>query len=213
MGSIALFLLMFAPQAELTLPAWSGYARPDAGSARRNRAEHVTAFTGQLAFYVHLAQPGPLDIEVHFEEATAVEEPPLRATFGHQYGADQVSVALQGRGRSLVSAGPVWVAEPGYHRLVFERTDPNAGELSRPLVGVTLRGAAVTGARATTVERRNAASVHLGYPAPMGEGGRERDDVECLELLHGDGLAPRVLRDAGEFTDRAPRDLQRVGQR
>jgi len=170
--------LSLSPQAELTLPAWSGYSRADAGSVRRNREEHVTAFARELAFYVHLQQPGAVALEVALAEGATAEQARLRASFGHQHGREEVEVELRAQGAQVLSGGPVWVAEPGYHRIVLHRTDRPEGPLPAAIVGLTLRGESLVGAHATTVERRNAASVHLGYPRPTADTGRERDDIE-----------------------------------
>lgn len=159
----------------LTLPAWSGFAAPDAAAVRRDRDERVTAFAGELAFYVHCVRAGRLDVEVRVASGEGV---PFTAALAPQRGHGETPVALESRGKGLLVGGPVFVAEPGYQRLVLRRTDGGDGPLAAPLVSVAFGGPAAEGATATTVERRNAASVHLGYPRPRDAAGAERDDVE-----------------------------------
>lgn len=164
--------------ATLTLPAWSGYCSPDAAAARRDRAERVTDFSGELAFYVRCARTGRLDVEVHLAPGAGGATSPLTAALAPQRGHGETPIPLGSQGEGVLAGAPVFVAEPGYHRIVLRRAGGAAGALASPLVSIALGGPAAEGATATTVERRNAASVHLGYPRPRDGAGAERDDVE-----------------------------------
>ncbi|MEZ6016150.1 MAG: DUF3472 domain-containing protein [Planctomycetota bacterium] len=169
----------------LQIPAWSAFSTPDPRSAVRDAAERVTGFQGELAFYFHCAAPGALAVDVEFasDGAAATGPPPVVGVLVQQNGGAVTPIPFLYRAPATLAGVPLTVAEPGYYRVVLRRTDLGprdaaASPLPAPLIGVTLRGPAAASARASTVERRNAASVHLGYPGPKDAAGAERGDIE-----------------------------------
>ncbi|HEX5051057.1 MAG TPA: DUF3472 domain-containing protein [Planctomycetota bacterium] len=133
---------------------------------------------GQLVFYVHLATPGMLTLHLHRSpNAPAMR---LRTTLtphpgdGGPQTETETETDLRANhdhDQELIDLGQLGTTTPGYHRITLETTD------SSPLLALhslELSGPAATGARASTVERRNASSVHLGYDVPPAH----RDDIE-----------------------------------
>lgn len=168
---ILTFALLFAqtPEPTLHVPAWSAFARPDARRIRRDPEERITDFAGELSFYVHLAHPGPVVVDLEFaprSEAASTAPPGLAATLQPQNGHESQPIAFVFRPPATLAGVPLSVPEPGYYRVTLRRAASTEGPLALPLVGLTLRGPAAVDARASTVERRNAASVHLAYTTP-----------------------------------------------
>lgn len=169
------------PAAErwLVLDANTGYAHPDPDAIRRDVAGSVSSCAGELRFYVHLAKAGALEIDV----VRSYSDRPLPVV---EIEALPAGVPITAAQRHVSHASPrsrpqnrTWtsavytaaIAAPGYHRITLRMPDgSDLGSLARIAVG----GEVSAEARASTVERRNAASVHLGYEVPAAH----RDDIE-----------------------------------
>jgi hypothetical protein len=130
----------------------------------------VPAFTAyrhaDLRWFGRLATTGELGLALEFAGKT----PPLaavRLTVSSQADASVVGTVELPAGKG----GRVAIAEPGYYRFALE--DPPPG-----LSALVLSGPAAAGAHFSTVERRNAASVHLGYPVPE----EARDEIEWFYI-------------------------------
>ena len=158
-----------AQPATLTLPAFTGYAHPDPNAMRRHDDGTVERCAGSLHFYVHFAQPGELTLRLERTDA-----------------ADAADAANPQKLRTIVNATSAFLAEmhtstttdlgtfavknAGFHNIRLATTN---GEPLLHLRALHLSGTAVANAHANVAERRNAASVHLGYPVPK----EQRDDI------------------------------------
>jgi len=147
------------------IPAFTAYAHPDPARMRRNDDGSVARAHGELRWFVDVATPGELrlalarladapaaQLQWHVE---AVDAPLGAPTNWTSIGASagQRDVAL---GAATVAAGP--------HRIAL-RADGDAPLLA--LARLDLRGPAAAGLHANVAERRNAASIHLGYVVPQ----------------------------------------------
>jgi hypothetical protein len=157
----------------LTLPAFTGFAHPDPEGVHRRNNGTVEHCDGQLVFYVDFATTGELHLALERMAGPAGE---LRTTVISLLVPDgkgpTTTTGLSAcKSDETAELGMVTVTQPGYHRIVLERTD---GSSLRNLRALRLSGPATAGAHATLVERRNAASVHLGYPVDKAH----EDDIE-----------------------------------
>ena len=163
------------PAPPVTLPAFTGYAHPDADAMRRKDDGTVPRCDGQLVFYVHAPTTGALQIELLRTDGAPATQ--LRVDWASQTpGATPATTTTAlpaNQRRALVAA--VTVQQPGYHRITLANVD---GSPLRNLASLVLSGPAAKDLHANTIERRNAASVHLGYPVPK----EHRDDVEWFYL-------------------------------
>lgn len=159
-----------AQEPNLSLPAFTGFAHPNPDAMRRADDGSVPRCDGELRFYVHFAATGM--VRMRLERTADAPAAELTATL-HPHGDPRAPArvgSLPAAGQTDVDLGVIEVTQPGQHCLTLSAKD---GKL-RNLKSLALRGAALAGARASTVERRNAASVHLGYDVPAAQ----RDDVE-----------------------------------
>jgi hypothetical protein len=164
------------PPPTLTLPAFTGYAHPDPTREHRNDDGSVARCDGTLSFAVRFTRTGELHLALQRDTAPAGE---LETTVYRQLNPvesphDMPSTTttrlpenapINGLkvGPQTTNLGTFAIPTPGYYRIDLRLTD---GSPLRNLRSLTLTGPAVTGAHANLKERRNAASVHLGYPIP-----------------------------------------------
>jgi hypothetical protein len=164
----------------LEVPASSAYASPDPERGfRRDGDGGVSGWEAgtRLSWYGRLEARGRLVLALRTAGPASVAKLRLRV---EARGAAGPSWLLEGRRESgLISFGPVEIPAPGDYGFILE------GEGSLPdLKSLRLDGAAAEGARFSTAERRNAASVHLAYPVA--------DDVkEGIEWFYLE-LTPRT---------------------
>lgn len=159
------------PAAALKIPAFCGYAHPDPDAVKRDpRTGAVRECNGELVFYVAVARPG--DLHVRLERAKTGASPALvlRCT-RHPDGTATQLVAEPTADALDVDVGTFVVPQPGTLRLSLATAD---GAPLHDVQALHLSGTVAAGARASTVERRNASSVHLWYDVPEAH----RDDVE-----------------------------------
>lgn len=159
--------------AALTLPAFTGYAHPDADAIERNANDgSVPRCAGKLTFYVRIATPGDLSPFLS-RLANAPAQQLHLAWFEHpgDRGGETTCEAPASTAAGDLSFGTWTLPRPGTYRL--ELTAGDGSDLHQ-LAALHLRGPAAAGAQANTAERRNASSVHLGYDIPR----ESRDDVQ-----------------------------------
>ena len=164
------------PTPTLTLPAFTGYAHPDPDRERRNDDGSVARCDGTLSFYVLFARAGELHLALQRDTAPAGElvttvtrqlertesafDAPSTRTTHLPENAPTNALKV---GPQTVALGTFAIPSPGYHRIDLSLAD---GSPLRNLRALTLSGPAAQNAHANLKERRNAASVHLGYPVP-----------------------------------------------
>lgn len=162
-----------------TLLAFTGFAHPDPEAMERSDDGMVSVCHGRLVFYVRFAFAGELDLALtrtegapattivatlapHGNDANATTPPRDAAPHDAAPAQDATTttdVPAQGE-TDTMPLGKFTIRSPGFHRLTLATKD---GSPLRCLHSITLTGPAAQNAHAITRERRNAASVHLGY--------------------------------------------------
>ena len=152
----------------LTIPAFTGYAHPDADAIERRDDGSVPRCDGELRFYVQFATAGALTVRI--ERTDGGNAQPMLVSLAPVPSAGHAATdePLQHTSPND-TCGPFDVGV-GSHCLTLRTSD---GDPLRNLRTIHLTGPAVANAHANTAERRNAASVHLGYELPK----EQRDDV------------------------------------
>ncbi|MCC6783252.1 MAG: DUF3472 domain-containing protein [Planctomycetes bacterium] len=171
--------LAAAQQTPLEIPAFTAYAHPDPDAMRRDDDGSVRRWRGTLSWYGHFAKPGELRVTVRLSDVR--EAGGFRLACSPTSGGPErttVTARFAAGARELVFP-PLTIAAAGYQRLELGTDDAQ-----RPaLVALLLEGEAALGARFCRLERRNAASVHLGWQV-------ERADREDVEWFYCE-LTPR----------------------
>jgi Domain of unknown function (DUF3472)/Domain of unknown function (DUF5077) len=156
----------------LTLPAFTGYAHPLPDAMKRSDDGSVARCDGSLHFYVHLQHAGTLTIRLEHTDPSATAANPRELHTTVRATTSQTSTTHRS---STADLGTFTIAAPGFHAIALAATD---GKPLRDLRALHLSGPAAVNAHANVVERRNAASVHLGYPIPK----PHRDAIEWFYL-------------------------------
>lgn len=170
----AFFALVSAPLRSqtptLTLPAFTGYAHPDADAIERRDDGSVLRCNGELRFYVQFATAGELTVRLERTAGSTARRHHLRLEPMGPDANGNHTEPLRPLAADLDDLGTFAIKAPGSLCLGLRTTD---GSPLRDLRALHLTGPAVANAHANTAERRNAASVHLGYELPKAH----RDDV------------------------------------
>lgn len=155
-----------AGAAELSVPAFTAYALPDANALRVSERSGVRGWTDpsqSVNWYGQLNATGALTAKVRLK-LPAGNESRLKLTVGAV--AREVTVRGDAGGAAATADfGTFEVGRTGYHRFQLESLNPK-GVAAGDLEALVLDGPAVEKAHFNLKERRNAASVHLSYSAP-----------------------------------------------
>lgn len=147
----------------LKIPAFTAYSEPDHDNgARFSETRGVTHWKpGQrIVWYGKIARAGQLGIGL----TTRSDQPArLKLTVGPVEKRGQVLGTTVSNGASSFG---IIAAKPGYYRFALEIVTAIAAP---ELEALELFGPAAEGAHFNLKERRNAASVHLGWPTEKGE--------------------------------------------
>lgn len=152
-----------ATEPRFTLPAFTAFASPDPNAMRRADDGSVRHWQGTLSFHGWFARPGEVQLALQLLKGAAPCTLELRC-------GEQVLRAAVAKDAERVEFGIATLALPGYHTFALRCTDGTPPGFDALL----LHGPACRDAHFSTVERRNAASVHLGYDVPKDA----RDAVE-----------------------------------
>ena len=118
-----------------------------------------------LSWFGHFKATGTVEVRL---DTGAVEKPVnWQVTWSARQGdgkAESRGVSSK-PGDTTMTLGHFTVTQPGYYRLNLAASGAE-GETLPDLKTVAFDGPGAAGAHFSTVERRNAASVHLGYPVP-----------------------------------------------
>ena len=158
------------------MPAYTAFHEPDARrGADRGRDGVIRDWREgtRLNWFGWLERGGELKVSLRLADEPA-DGTKLRLTVASQAQPDVSTTRTGELADGLACFAPIELREAGYHRLTVEGSGGKLPDL-RALV---LEGEAAEGARFSDVERRNAASVHLGYPVP----GEARDEIEWFYL-------------------------------
>jgi hypothetical protein len=162
---LPLLLFVFCQaQAELRVPAFTAYLEPDPDGARVEEPAGISDWTNpalKVLWFGEIKTPGPLSCSVEMRLPPG-EETRLRLTVGGQAG--EATGKGIGNDPARLDFGSFDVPASGYQRFVLESLNA-PGKPAGDLAALVLDGPASAGAHFNLAERRNAASVHLFYPA------------------------------------------------
>lgn len=156
-------------QAEpLRVPAFTAYTAPDSDSPRIRERSGVTGWTNAkqtISWYGNIKTPGRLNIALSLR-LPAGDTARLRMVVAGK------PLTAEAKGKEdgtavTVDFGSVEITKPGYQRFLLEGVE-KSGATFGDLDTLLLSGPATEGAHFNLKERRNSASVHLGYPIPEG---------------------------------------------
>jgi hypothetical protein len=151
--------------ASLRVPAFTAYSEPEPEALEFSEARGINGWTEakqSIVWYGEIKNRGRLDLEVELrlpEKETAT----LKLTVAGRALTTQV----QGQGKEAVTATfeSVDIDAPGYCRFALQGVK-KAGKTFGEVAALIVSGPAAEEAHFNLKERRNAASVHLGYPIP-----------------------------------------------
>ena len=148
----------------LRIPACTAYLQPDTESMPVSKESGITDWKDgrqKIAWYGYFPEAGPI-------RALVVLHLPVgeRAVLRLRCGAASGQARVAG-GSETVTAdfGTLKIAVPGYHQFTLEGR-AKSGATFGDVHTLLLDGPAAKNAHFNLDERRNAASVHLGYPVP-----------------------------------------------
>ena len=158
-----------AGQAEepLRVPGFTAYSEPDAEALEFTQEHGVTGWTDgkqSIVWYGEIKNPGLLDVSVEIR-LPATQAVTLRLTVA---GRAETATVLGRSGKPVkVAFDSVYIAAPGYCRFALQGVE-KVGKTFGEIDALVVSGPAAEDAHFNLKERRNAASVHLGYPVPEG---------------------------------------------
>lgn len=156
----------------LLVPARAAFAHPDPRGMRRSDDSAVTRWRDTLVWYGRFTHVGELEVMLRLKGGLRGEPVDFVLECGSTTDVDSVT-RVEGRcepGATQVVFPTIELTRVGYHRLALR----SEGGVHPGLLALELSGPAREGAHFSTVERRNAASVHLGWQVPDSA----RDEVE-----------------------------------
>ncbi len=161
----------FGTNAPLTIPAATAYLepdRPDRGGARvSSRSGEIQNWTDpstRVLWFGSFTNAGLIDASIQLRLAQQSESK-LRLTVSGE--AREIIFSGQGTNPATARFGDFNLVRAGYHRFTLESLNP-LGQSAGEIVALKLGGPAAASAHFNLKPRRNAASVHLGYPVPSG---------------------------------------------
>ena len=151
----------------LRIPAFTAYLEPDNGGARISSKSGVTSWkdaSTKVLWFGEFKKPGELNAAVELRLPQDANSK-LRLTVAGQ-SRDAV---VKGAGTNTVTArfGTFTVAKPGYQKFTLESLNAS-GQSFGDIDALVLDGVTTYNTHFNYKSRRNAASVHLGYPVPKG---------------------------------------------
>jgi len=154
--------------AELRVPAFTAYLDPDSGGgARISSKSGVTNWkdaSTKVIWFGDIKSPVTIDASLELrlpENATSK----LRLTVAGQ--SHETEVRGAGTNVAIARFGKFNIRKPGYQRFTLESLNA-AGQPFGELSALVLGGVTTNNTHFNYKSRRNAASVHLGYPVPKG---------------------------------------------
>jgi hypothetical protein len=151
--------------AELRIPAYTAYLEPKPDGAEVSRHSGIVGWQDpaiNVLWFGEIKNPGRLDCSLAVR-LPAGQESRLRLTVAGT--SHEARARGAGTNRVTVPFGSFEVAAPGYQKFALESLN-QPGQPAGNLEALILDGPAVADAHFNLDSRRNAASVHLAYPAP-----------------------------------------------
>lgn len=143
-----------APQEPRVVPAFTAYAAPDPLAMQRPDDGSVRDWRGTLSWHGLVAEAGELQVVLHLRPGAKAAR--LRLRIGDAVREGDVA---EGAAQVAFDAATVAVGPIALQLACVDGPPPDLATLE-------LRGAAGASAHFADVERRNCASVHLGYALP-----------------------------------------------
>lgn len=151
----------------IDVPAFTAFIEPDPEAARVSEQHGIRGWTDgkqSINWFGEFKKTGKINVSL-VVNVSARQIVKWRMTVGGK----QVIRQLAGVGKdNIIDFGDFTIDKPGYQRIRLEgiyKTDKDYGDIR----SIRIEGPAVEEAHFSLVERRNAASVHLGYPIPEGQ--------------------------------------------
>lgn len=164
--AIVLCSSLFAPCAEIEVPAHTAYIEPEGRGARVSSRSGITRWRGpeqKVLWFGEITTPGPLRARVRLRLGRGATSHLRLSVAG---GSREASVTGAGPGEALIADfGSFEVRESGYQRIRLEALDSER-PAAHTIEALLLDGPATEKAHFNLEPRRNAASVHLMYPTP-----------------------------------------------
>lgn len=152
---------------ELRVPGFAAYSEPEPEAMQFSEAQGVTGWKDpkqSVVWYGEIKTPGRLNLSVEMR-LPATKGVNLALHVGNR--TLKAVVVGENEGTVEVPFGSVEFAAPGYCRIALQGVQ-KVGETFGEVKALLLSGPAVENAHFNVKERRNASSVHLGYPLPEG---------------------------------------------
>lgn len=153
--------------AELRIPAFAAYLDPDVGGARVSSRSGISGWKDPALKVLWFGEFKTLDelrcgIGLRLPQGASST---LRLTVAGQTH----EAAVSGAGTNLIQAdfGAFQITNAGWHRFTLQSLNEK-GRPAADLEALVLDGPATKDAHFNLTARRNAASVHLAYPIPLG---------------------------------------------
>jgi hypothetical protein len=162
--AIGLLCWALPVSAELTIPAYTAYTLPNPDAARISEQSGVTRWNDPettVNWFGQFNTTGALNAKV-----TLRLDKDAESKLRMKIGASSRELTVTGTGEPVVADfGEFQIEKTGFQRFTLESLNP-AGRTAGNIVSLRLDGPATEGAHFNLKERRNAASVHLGYETP-----------------------------------------------
>jgi hypothetical protein len=158
-------LVAATANAQQRIPAFTAYLDPDCNGAKVSSPAGITGWKDpalRIGWFGQLKTAGPIECSVALRLPAGATST-LRLTVAGQSRVAQV--AGTGNEPVLAHFGTWTIREPGYQSFVLASLNP-PGQPAGDIQSLVLDGQALQGAHFNLNPRRNAASVHLFYPAP-----------------------------------------------
>lgn len=159
----------------LTLPGFTAYSEPNPESPdiTEKGIRNWSNPKDRIVWYGRLSMTGTLELSLSVRlpksgsSRLRLEVSPVTPVGGEKKTAPiRRDVEVEGGAFSLLTPIPsIRIPAPGYYRFALEGISKTGETFGEPLA-LTLSGPAAGGAHFNLKPRRNAASVHLGYPLP-----------------------------------------------
>ena len=154
-------------RAEMQIPAFTAYLNPDPNGARVSERAGVTGWKSpelKVLWFGDIKHAGELDCAVLLRLPAGAESR-LRLSVGAI--SHEAKCVGETSNPVRVNFGKFDIGTPGYQKFTLESLN-GPGKPTGDLEALLLDGPAAVGAHFNLKERRNAASVHLMYPIPVG---------------------------------------------
>jgi hypothetical protein len=156
-------VLALAVQVGLTVPGYTAYSAPPPDSLRMDESKGFIDWRDPetaVVWYGKITDPGELWATVKLEASRPLAEAYLLRVDRRNYECASDKLGM-------ISFGPISIQKAGYKSFELRAKGKKGDFLGLPL-SLTLTGKPVIGAEFNMKPRRNAPSVHLGYPIAEG---------------------------------------------